>query len=242
MTKRTRLGKGANVKPSKNAIDYAGAVRDWISSPHAPDEDLDLQLAELTQAHFEALFEACRLYEEALDKDCECDKAHEGGFCPSCGLIEKARRHWSRFAENTAKLNPDWTESLELELGHTKEHLEAWIWAYSVLVSIIEGHTGWETAKTKYPLHNNEEMLNFPAVSQVKGFRRSFEQIERRLHQAESLLSLVVWLQASKYRVLMHRHDGSFRAVDESVKRIWEDSTIEGLEKAIKEEPPQIYV
>lgn len=230
------------MKPSKNAIDYAGAVRDWITSPHGPDDDLDLQLAELTQAHFEALFEACRLYEEALDKDCECDKAHQGGFCPSCGLIEKARRHWSRFAENTAKLNPDWTESLELELDRCKEHTDAWIWAYSVLVSIIEGRDGYETAKTKYPLPNSKEMLNFPAVSQVVGFRKSFEQMERRLHHVESLLGLLTWLQSSKYRVLMHRHDGSFRAVDESLKRVWEDSTVDGLEKAIQEEPPQIYL
>lgn len=228
------------MQPSKNAIDYAAAVRDWISSPHSPDEDLDVQLAELTQAHFEALFEACRLYEEALDKECECDKAHEGGRCPSCDRIEKARRHWQRFAEHSAKLNPDWTESLEAELALCKEQRDAWLWAYSLLVSVIEGIRGWETAKTSLPLHNSEEIMHFPAVEQVKGFRKSFEQMERRLHHVESLVGLVVWLQAGKYRTVMHRHDGSFRAIDEALKHIWDASTTESLEQAIKTELPRI--
>jgi len=175
--------------PSKNAIDFAQAVAHWYASPHGPDDDLAFQLAQLTQAHFEDLFEACRLYEEALDKDCECDKGHEGGFCPSCSTIEKARNRWQRFAENNAKLNPDWTESIELDLQRAEDHRNAWRWAYSCLISVIEGHPGWETCKTAYPLARSEEILQFPAVSQVVGFRKSFEQMERRLHHVESLLA-----------------------------------------------------
>lgn len=227
------------MKPSKNAIDYAAAVRDWISSPHDPDEDLDFQLAELTQSHFEALFEACRLYEEALEKCCECDKAHEGGHCPSCDRIEKARHYWSRFAETTAKLNPDWTESLELELIRCKEQRDAWLWAYSLIVSVIEGIRGWETAKTALPLHDSEEIMNFPAVEQAKGFRKSFEQMERRLAHVESLLGLITWLQSNKYRVLMHRHDGNFRAIDEASGAEWNADSLNDLEASIHIEPPQ---
>jgi hypothetical protein len=176
--------------PSKNAIDFAGAVRDWISSPHDPDEDLDLQLAQLTQAHFEALFEACRYYEQALEFHCECEREHKSAAtCPQCEKVEMARKLWGRFAEATAKLNPDWTESLELELEREKDHRDAWLWAYSALISIIEQRPGWDKCKPEYQCRRSEETLQFPAITQVIGFVRSFLQLERRLNHVESLLA-----------------------------------------------------
>lgn len=221
-----------SVKPSKAAIDFAAAVRDWISSPHGPDEDLDLQLAELTQGHLEAMFEACRLYEDALESECHCDQAET--HCPHCSKIEKARKLWDKFAERSAKLNPDWIECLENELSHTKEHRDAWLWAYSLLVSVIEGIRGWETAKTAYPIPQTEEILQFPAVEQAKGFRKSFEQMERRLHHLESIISAYIWLQSATYRVIMHRHTGTFRAIDEAQGLVWEADNLEELDNAIK--------
>lgn len=41
---------------------------------------------------FKKLKESLEYYEKTLDADCECHLANPGGFCPRCGLVEKARR------------------------------------------------------------------------------------------------------------------------------------------------------
>lgn len=55
--------------------------------------------------------------------------------------------------------------------------------------------------------------------------------------ESESLAELVRWLMQGKYRHLIHRHDGCFRAVDETLNVFWESDRIESLMQLIKSNP-----
>lgn len=142
------------------------------------------------------MFEACRLYEEAAEKDCECDKANPAGYCPYCNRMDKARNLWGWFAERNAKLNPDWTELLELELRNAELHRNAWLFAYSALISIIEQRPGWDTCKPEWS--HDELTLKFPGMLQMIGFVKSFNQMERRLHYLEGLKNPSPSIQAPR--------------------------------------------
>lgn len=64
-----------------------------------------------------------------------------------------------------------------------------------------------------------------------------FNAIQRRLEQCEMATELITWLQSSKYRHLIHRHDGSFRASDERMNVTWTTDRIDQLYALIKANP-----
>lgn len=55
--------------------------------------------------------------------------------------------------------------------------------------------------------------------------------------QCEYAMELFTWFQSKKYTHLVHRHDGSFRAVDESLNVSWETDRFELLADLIKKNP-----
>lgn len=50
-----------------------------------------MKASQLVESITSEVKQAAELYEEALDADCECDKANPGGHCPRCSKIERAR-------------------------------------------------------------------------------------------------------------------------------------------------------
>jgi hypothetical protein len=64
-----------------------------------------------------------------------------------------------------------------------------------------------------------------------------FGMLERRCAQLETFGELMTWLQAGKYRHLIHRHDGAIRAVDEALNVSWESDNWSELYALIKANP-----
>lgn len=74
----------------------------------------------------------------------------------------------------------------------------------------------------------------------AKGMVSTIGMLERRVHGLESILDLMFWFQVATYRHLIHRHDGTFRAVDESTKEEWNTTNIHELIHMINDNQHQI--
>lgn len=62
------------------------------------------QLRQKVESTENQLRDAFESYEKALDVGCECHLDNPGGFCPRCGLIEKARRIATKIIGDYEKL------------------------------------------------------------------------------------------------------------------------------------------
>ncbi len=64
-----------------------------------------------------------------------------------------------------------------------------------------------------------------------------YQAMDRRVAQCEYAVELLTWFQSNRYAHLIHRHDGSFRAVDEALNVSWETDRLELLASLIKDNP-----
>lgn len=62
-----------------------------------------------------------------------------------------------------------------------------------------------------------------------------YGMMQREVERRDVQTGLIHWLQSEKYRVLMHRHNGIFRAVDEAYNVYWEADTLERLLESLRD-------
>jgi hypothetical protein len=66
--------------------------------------------------------------------------------------------------------------ALASELHEAQCHRDEWLWCYSLLVSILEGRPGWETAK-EYAVFGSD-IVPLPAAVLAKEARRAIESTQ----------------------------------------------------------------
>lgn len=80
----------------------------------------------------------------------ECHSCHQNSpanaaSCRVCGreFIERSiRKDCQEWV-----INPKWLELVEADLAQARRDRDEWLWCYSVMVSVLRGTSGWETAK-----------------------------------------------------------------------------------------------
>ena len=78
----------------------------------------------------------------------------------------------------------------------------------------------------------NEWVINPEWVELIE---KENAELRKEIREWNVKSGLIQWLENGKYRVIMHRHDGSFRAVDEAYNTSWETDTLEGLLSALND-------
>lgn len=89
--------------------------------------------------------------------------------CPDCSGDSKLKR---------TVLNPEWVKILEKELEQAKKDRDEWLWCYSLVVGILEGNPGWETAKEYADFGSG--LVPLRGATLAKQSRRSFWWVPRR--------------------------------------------------------------